>query len=420
MNILVVGSGAREHTLVWKIAQSPLVNNLYFAPGNPGAKRLAENVPIAAGAVNELVKWVEANRIDLTVIGPEAPLVSGIVDVFQERGLPAFGPSKSASMIEGSKVWAKELMWKYGIPTARGAVFTDYREASRYLAKQVAPVVVKADGLAAGKGVIVAGSQDEALQALRQIMQERVFGAAGNRVIIEECLQGKEVSLIGLSDGHTVRPLAPACDYKRIYDGDEGPNTGGMGAYSPPGFFPPDMVMAITTSVLQATVDAMRAEGIVFRGVLYAGLMLTADGPKVLEFNARLGDPETQVILPRLKSDLVPLALASLDSTLERQKLEWHNQVCCGVVVASGGYPGPYSIGKAINGLDVLDPDALVFHAGTAEKDGHLVTAGGRVLTVAALGSSMADARAKVYANVSKIDFEGAFYRKDIAEREVI
>ncbi|MCL4534316.1 MAG: phosphoribosylamine--glycine ligase [Bacteroidetes bacterium] len=419
MNILVIGSGAREHALAWKLAQSPLATGLFCAPGNAGTAQLAENVPISAEDVPRLAEWAQARGIDLTVVGPESPLTAGIVDVFQARGLRVFGPSKAAAAIEGSKVWAKELMWRYGIPTASGAVFASYDEARRYLAAQSGPIVVKADGLAAGKGVIVAQTQAEAQAALSQIMQQRAFGAAGDRVVIEECLAGLEVSLLALTDGAAVRPMAPACDYKRVYDGDRGPNTGGMGSYCPPGFVTEAMVEQITARVLEPAVRAMAAEGIIYRGVLYAGLMLTHEGPKVLEFNARFGDPETQVILPRLDNDLVALALACIDGTLHKETLRWHEGACCGVVLASGGYPGSYRTGFPILGLDALDADGLVFHAGTRLEEGRAVTAGGRVLTVAAKGRTMEEARARAYDNAARVCFEGVHYRRDIAEREV-
>jgi phosphoribosylamine---glycine ligase len=420
MNILVIGSGAREHALVWKIAQSPLAGRLYCAPGNAGTAIQAENVPLAADDIEGLAAWATANDIALTVVGPEAPLTAGIVDTFQARGLRAFGPSGAAAAIEGSKVWAKELMWKYGIPTAKGAVFADYNQARMYLQEQPCPVVVKADGLAAGKGVIIARTPEEAQDALSQIMVQRVFGTAGDKAIIEDCLTGMEVSLLALSDGQTVRPLTPACDYKRVYDDDRGPNTGGMGSYSPPRFFGPSMVAEVTASVLEPTVRAMAKEGVVFKGVLYAGIMLTPQGPQVLEFNARFGDPETQVILPRLKSDLVALALACNNGTLAQEPLEWHDQACCGVVLASGGYPGAYTTGLPISGLDTVGSGAVVFHAGTRLAGGAVVTAGGRVLTVVSQGASMAEARERAYHAAAKISFDGVHYRRDIAAREVV
>ncbi len=420
MNILVVGSGGREHALVWKLAQSPHTTRLFCAPGNAGTARQAQNLPIAAEDIDALADWAAANAIDLALVGPEAPLTAGIVDAFRARGLTAFGPDRAAATIEGSKVWAKELMWRHGIPTASGACFDSYDKALRYLAEHEAPIVVKADGLAAGKGVIVAQTQEEARTALAQIMQERAFGAAGDRVLIEECLTGTEVSLLALTDGETVLPMAPACDYKRVGDGDQGPNTGGMGAYSPPRFFTAEMAQEVTDTIIVPTVRAMAREGIRYRGVLYAGLMMTEGGPRVLEYNARFGDPETQVILPRLQNDLIDLALACSEGSLAGHTLAWDSDACCGVVLASGGYPGSYRTGLPITGLEAIDPAAMVFHAGTRLENGRTVTAGGRVLTVAAKGPTMAEARRRAYENTARIRFEGAHYRRDIAVREVI
>lgn len=420
MRVLVVGSGAREHALAWKLAQSPRVDRLYCAPGNPGTARLAENVPIPVSDVPALVEWAAANRIDLTIVGPEDPLVAGIVDRLQARGLAAFGPTASAARIEGSKAWAKDLMVRCGIPTARGAAFDAAGAAREYVRSQKPPLVVKADGLAAGKGVVVAHSADEALAAVDACMEQGIFGEAGRRVVVEECLSGTEVSVLALVDGERAVPLIPACDYKPVFDGDRGPNTGGMGSYAPPRFVTPDLYNRIATTVLDPVVARLAAEGSPYRGVLYAGLMLTANGPKVLEFNARFGDPETQAVLPLLESDLAELALAGATGQLSPEMVKWRPGACCAVVLASGGYPGRYEVGKEIAGLDDLDSDVVAFHAGTRAVGGRVVTAGGRVLTIAATGQTMAEARNHAYANVRRVTFAGVHYRTDIALREVV
>lgn len=417
MNIMVIGNGAREHALVWKLKQSPKAGKIYVAPGNAGTAAIAENVDIPAGDVKALAKAAQKYQIDLTVVGPEAPLASGVVDLFQKLRLPVFGPTKAAAQIESSKVFSKNLMQKYGIPCAQGMIFSSYPEARDYVQSQPAPLVIKADGLAAGKGVVVATSKKQALEALSDVIERKTLGNAGDRVIVEECLSGKEVSLLAFTDGKTVCPLVPACDYKRVFDSDQGPNTGGMGSYSPPGFFDQSQVEEAQRTVLEPAVQAMASEGMPYKGVLYAGLMVTPDGIKVLEFNARFGDPETQAIIPRLNTDLVDIMLAVIERKLNKMKIEWSNEACVGVVMASGGYPGKYKTGFPITGLDKLDKDILVFHAGTTVKEG-AVTNGGRVLTVAAKGKTLTDARAKVYANIPRIHFEGCHYRRDIAARE--
>lgn len=417
MNVMVIGNGAREHALVWKLKQSPKAGKIYVAPGNAGTAAIAENVDIPAGDVEALAKAAQKYQIDLTVVGPEAPLASGVVDLFQKLRLPVFGPTKAAAQIESSKVFSKNLMQKYGIPCAQGMIFSSYPEARDYVQSQPAPLVIKADGLAAGKGVVVATSKKQALEALSDVMERKSLGNAGDRVIVEECLSGKEVSLLAFTDGKTVCPLVPACDYKRVFDSDQGPNTGGMGSYSPPGFFDQSQVEEAQRTVLEPAVQAMASEGMPYKGVLYAGLMVTPDGIKVLEFNARFGDPETQAIIPRLNTDLVDIMLAVIERKLNKMKIEWSNEACVGVVMASGGYPGKYKTGFPITGLDRLDKDILVFHAGTTVKEG-AVTNGGRVLTVAAKGKTLTDARARVYANIPRIHFEGCHYRRDIAARE--
>ncbi|MBM3153701.1 MAG: phosphoribosylamine--glycine ligase [Chloroflexi bacterium] len=420
LKALIIGGGGREHVLAWKIAQSPKVTQLYVAPGNAGTAQIAQNLDIRPTDIEGLAKVANDMNIDLTVVGPEAPLATGIVDRFSALGLPIFGPTRAAAKIESSKVFSKQLMQKYGIPCPRGEIFSTYGQAREYLEAQSPPIVIKADGLAAGKGVTVAISKEEARQALSDIMETRVFGSAGDSVIIEECLIGKEVSLLAFTDGKTVIPIAPACDYKRAFNSDQGPNTGGMGSYSPPGFFDASLTKQVTDNILEPTVEAMAKEGTLYKGVLYAGLMLATDGPKVLEFNARFGDPETQVILPRLKSDLVDIILSIIDNKLHETAVEWSNDACVGVVMASGGYPGNYKTGFAIQGLDKVHPEIMIFHAGTKrDENSQICTDGGRVLTVTARGKNMAEARMKVYENIQRIYFEDCHYRKDIAFREV-
>jgi len=418
---LVIGGGAREHALVWKLAQSPRVKEIYAAPGNAGTAQLAHNLEISPTDIESLAEAAKENKIDLTVVGPEAPLAAGIVDQFQAKGLTIFGPTKAAAQIEASKVFAKELMQKYHIPCARGVSFSDYNQAKEYLQKQSPPIVIKADGLAAGKGVIVADSIPQALKALSSLMETKMLGTAGDKVVIEERLFGKEMSAFAFTDAHAVVPVVPACDYKRVYDGDQGPNTGGMGSYSPPYFLTPRLDKAVKESIMEPAVKAMRAEGRPYKGALYSGLMVTNNGPKVLEFNARLGDPETQVVLPRLKTDLVDIMLAVIDNKLDSINIEWRRDACVGVVIASAGYPGSYKTGFPISGLDEVDKEILVFHAGTkaGSAPGQILTNGGRVLTVVATGKNIAEARKKVYQNISRIHFEGCHYRKDIAEIEV-
>jgi phosphoribosylamine--glycine ligase len=417
---MVIGGGAREHALAWKIAQSPNVTELYVAPGNAGTVAIARNLNIRPNDIEALAKAAQDIGIELTVVGPEAPLASGIVDRFEHLGIPIFGPTKAATRIESSKVFAKKLMQKYAIPCPKGVTFSNYAEGKKYLESQPVPIVVKADGLAAGKGVIIAGSRGEALKALSDILEAKIFGSAGDSVVIEECLTGREISLLAFTDGKTVVPMVPACDYKRIFDNDQGPNTGGMGSYSPPGFFDAKLTQRVMETILKPAVRAMANEGIPYKGVLYAGLMIASDMPKVLEFNARFGDPETQAILPRLQTDLVDILLAVIDNRLGEATMEWTDNACVGVVMASAGYPGNYKTGFPITGLNNLDKDILVFHAGTKLGDNSQVyTDGGRVLTVTTTGKNMAEARAKVYQNLPHIHFDGCHYRKDIAAREV-
>ena len=420
MNVLVVGSGGREHALAWKLAQSPRVTRVYCAPGNGGTAALGTNVPIAANDLDGIVNWASENSVNLVVVGPEDPLAAGLVDRLTTRGIPAFGPTQAAARIESSKDWAKALMRKQGIPTAQSASFDDPEAAKAYVREQCGPVVVKADGLAAGKGVVVAEDAAGALEAIDALMVQRVHGAAGARVLVEERLTGTEVSLLVVTDGQTIRPMLPACDYKRVFDDDAGPNTGGMGSYAPPRFVTPELLREIERKIIVPAVEGLAAAGAPYRGVLYAGLMITDDGPKVIEFNSRFGDPETQSILPLLETDLFEVMLATVEGRLDEIALLWRSQAACGVALTSGGYPGKYQTGFPITGLDNVERDVVVFHAGTRrEADGRIVTAGGRVLNVVGIGATMAAARAAAYRQVERIHFEGMHYRRDIALREV-
>ena len=419
LKVLVIGNGAREHALVWKLSRSPKVAEIYAAPGNAGIATIATVLNIKPTDTASLAAAAQEKRIGITVVGPEVPLAQGIVDIFESRGLRIFGPSKAAAQIEASKVFSKELMQKYGIPCAKSKSFTSYETAMDYVKKQHHPIVLKADGLAAGKGVVIANTTDEALTALSDIMEKRAFGDAGKSVVIEEFLVGKEVSLLAFTDGTTVVPMVPACDYKRVGDGDAGLNTGGMGSYSPPGFFGLEMVKKVKKTILEPTVKAMAKEGYPYKGVLYAGLMVTARGTKVMEFNCRFGDPETQAMLPRLETDLVDIMLAVTEERLSEIDIKWSDDACVGVIIASGGYPGKYETGLPITGLGSVGPDIMVFHAGTRFSNGVICTDGGRVLTVTALGRNIAEARDKVYRNISRISFKDCHYRRDIGAREV-
>jgi phosphoribosylamine--glycine ligase len=419
MRILVVGSGAREHAITWRLAQNPTVDRLFAAPGNAGIAREATCLEVDADDVRGIIELVEREGIDLTVVGPEGPLVAGLADALGSRGSKVFGPTKDAARIEGSKAWAKELMLRHGIPAAPSRSFAQLDAAVEYLDEVGTPVVIKADGLAAGKGVTVAHDRASAVDALEACLVGGAFGEAGKSVLVEEFLTGREVSAFALSDGRDVLPLALAQDFKRANDGDAGPNTGGMGAYSPVPFVDATTERRISEDVLQATVRAMDAEGVRFAGLLYAGLMLTDDGPRVLEFNCRFGDPETEVVLPRLRSDFGEMVLASVEGNLSSYKAHWTEEACVTVVLASGGYPVGHRSGVPIEGLDDAGrmEGVVVFHAGTEERKGRVVTAGGRVLAVSALGGSLADARARAYAAVERISFEGMHYRTDIAAR---
>jgi len=422
VRILVVGSGGREHALVWKIAQSELTEKIFCAPGNGGIAHLAECVDIKADDVFGLLEFARKEKIDLTVVGPEVALSLGIADEFTKAGLKIFGPNKKAANLEASKVFSKELMAKYKVPTAGFKVFDNPDSAKKYIDKLGAPCVVKADGLAAGKGVVVAKTIKEAKDAVASMMEDKIFGDAGKRIIIEECLIGQEASILVITDSKNVVALASAQDHKRIFDNDQGANTGGMGAYSPASIVTPDILVEVMEKIIYRTIDGLAKEGIGYRGVLYAGVMLTKDGPKTLEFNVRFGDPETEAILPRLKSDLVEVMLATVDGELIKVKnLYWDSRACVCVVCASGGYPGDYAKGKEIRGLDEAEKlkDIVVFHAGTRKTGDKIFTSGGRVLGITGLGSTIEDAIDKTYKAVGKINFEGMHYRKDIGAKAI-
>ena len=421
MRILLIGGGGREHALAWKLVQSPNVEKLYAAPGNPGMALLqkCECINLNVDDLEGVADYAEEKSIDLTVVGPEAPLVAGLADVFKRRGLPVFGPSKAAAQLEGSKAFSKELMAKYNIPTAFFKICEDIEAAKAYVEEKGAPIVVKADGLAAGKGVVVAMTKQEALDAIDDMMGDHKFGAAGARVVLEEYMEGEEASLLAFTDGKIVVPKIAAQDHKRVFDGDEGPNTGGMGTYAPAPVMTDILRLKATELVLKPVVAAMAKEGTPYQGCLYAGLMIKGDSVKVVEFNCRFGDPETQVVLPLLDGDLAEIMLACATGTLDKVEVAWHDKAAVCVVMASGGYPETYEKGKEITGLAAAeeDKDVVVFHAGTKEADGKIVTSGGRVLGVTAVDASIKAARDRAYAAVEKIAFEKNFYRKDIAWR---
>lgn len=421
MKVLVVGGGGREHALVWKIADSPMVDRVFCAPGNAGIAGLAECVKIDATDVLGLRKFARENSVDLTVVGPEAPLVKGIVDLFDSAGLRVFGPNQQAARIEGSKVFAKQLMQRHSIPTATFRTFTAPERAKSYLEMVGTPIVVKADGLAAGKAAIVCHTLDEAYEAVDRIMIRKEFGASGAQIVIEACLVGEEASMIAFTDGRTIAVLPSTQDHKPIFDGDKGPNTGGMGAYSPAPVVTDELASQIEREILVQTVHGMNREDKPYHGTLYAGIMVTDEGPQVLEFNCRLGDPETQPLLMRLESDLVPILLATLDGTLEDADIRWDERPTLCVVMASGGYPGAYQKGLPIEGLEEVAgmEDVVVFHAGTALDDGRVVTSGGRVLGVTARGDTIQQAKDRAYEAVGKIHFEGAYCRSDIGQKAI-
>lgn len=418
MRVLVVGSGGREHCLAWKLAQSQLVDKLYCAPGNGGTKTIAENIDIAATDIDKLLEFALREKIDLTVVGPEAPLVEGIVDKFQSLGLKVFGPTKELALLEGSKVFSKQVMHKFAVPTADFEVFSDPQKAKEYISQKGAPLVVKADGLAAGKGVIVAKTIEEAKSSIDMIMVDKKFGSAGDKVIIEDCLEGQEASILVFSDGKTILPLVSSQDHKAAFDGDSGPNTGGMGAYSPAPLVSNELLEKIVARVFKPLIEGLANEGKPYKGILYAGLMITDNDFSVLEFNVRFGDPETQCILPKLNSDLADLMLKTTEGKLNQVSLEWDERFCLCVVLASGGYPGSYEKGKEIKGLDKLNnlEDVFIFHSGT-KLDQKLLTNGGRVLGIVGLGQGLKEAQKKAYKAIASIQFDNMFYRKDIGSK---
>ncbi|OMH40460.1 phosphoribosylamine--glycine ligase [Desulfurobacterium indicum] len=419
MKVLVIGSGGREHALTWKISKSKYVKEIFAIPGNPGIAQLATCITIDPTNIKAIADFAEREKINLTVVGPEAPLVAGIVDEFESRGLKIFGPSKEAARLEGSKAFSKEMMKAFGVPTAEFQIFDNPEDAKAYIKEKGAPIVVKADGLAAGKGVVVAQTVEEALEAIDKIMVDRVFGDAGNRVVVEECLKGEEASYLVISDGERYIPLAPAQDHKAVFDGDRGPNTGGMGAYSPAPVLSPELEEEVKKRVIEPMLKGMAERGTPFKGILYAGIMVTENkGIQVLEFNVRFGDPEAQVILRRMKTDLVELCKKTIEGNLP-EKIDWDERTAICVVLASKGYPGKYEKGKVITGIEEAEKidDVVVFHAGTATKNGKLVTNGGRVLNVTAMGKDIHEAIDNVYRAVDKIHFDGMHYRKDIGAK---
>ncbi len=417
MKVLVVGGGGREHAICWKLAQSPAVTELYCAPGNAGIEAVAQCVPISATDVETMVKWAKDMAMDFVVVAPDDPLALGMVDALEAEGIRAFGPRKNAAVIEASKAFSKELMKKYGIPTAKYATFTDEAAALAYIDEQGAPIVVKADGLALGKGVTVAATVEEAKNAVREMMEEGKFGASGSTVVIEECMTGPEVTVLAFADGEHVVPMPSSQDHKRAYDGDKGPNTGGMGAFSPSPNYTPEIAKTCMETIFLPTMAAMKAEGRPFQGVLYFGLMLTPQGPKVVEYNARFGDPETQPLLMRLESDLFEIFNACVDGTLDQLDIRWKEEAACCLVLSSGGYPLHYEKGLPISGLDQVE-GAMVFHAGTKrDAEGGFVTNGGRVLGVTALGDTLPEAVANAYAAAKPITWKDMHFRTDIGKK---
>ena len=417
MKILVIGSGGREHAIVWKLSQSKVVDKIYCIPGNAGISEQAECLEIESKDISELVDFVKYEWIDLTVVGPEEPLAKGIVDVFQKEGRRIIGPTQAGAQIESSKVFAKDFMKRHKIPTAEYKVFSSYTHAEEYIRLKGTPIVIKADGLAAGKGVFVCQNYEEAVDALRLIMKEKVFGSAGEKVVIEECLKGQEVSYLVFTDGKSIVPMVTSKDHKRLLDNDEGPNTGGMGTFSPNPIITPDLEKEILETVIKPTIKGLKSEGIIYKGILYAGLMIVNGRPYVLEFNCRFGDPETQVILPRLETDIIDIFMAISEQRLSKVNAKWSDKASLCVILASEGYPGKYKKGLPITGLDMVKglKDVVVFHAGTKfNEEGAIVTNGGRVLGITALGNDLQEARQKAYAAAELINFEGMQYRKDI------
>ncbi len=421
MNVLLVGGGGREHAIAWKLAQSKSLKKLYITPGNPGTAQCGQNIPIAATDTEKLLEFARQNDVGLVVVGPEDPLAAGLVDAFEAAGIKAFGPSGAAARLEADKAFAKQLMRSSSISTAEGRTFDRFSDAKAYIASRDEPVVIKAAGLAQGKGVFVCDDPSDGILAAERIMRDRIFGPAGDRIVVEDKLLGEEASILAFVDGRNIYLMESAQDHKRIGDGDTGPNTGGMGAYCPAPVVTENLLDQITREILVPLVDGMNRNDTPYKGVLYAGLMLTAGGPRVLEFNVRFGDPETQPILMRLKSDLLEVLLAVCDGTLDEVTLKWDPRPAVCVVMASQGYPGSYQKGKKITGIKEAQQsgDVMVFHAGTTERDGDIVTSGGRVLGVTALGKTIADAKARAYQAVDKIQFEGAYCRRDIADKAI-
>jgi len=421
MNVLLIGSGGREHAIAWKLAQSKDLAKLFTAPGNPGTEQCGQNIPIGVNDTDELLKFARQNKVGLVVVGPEDPLAGGLVDAFEAAGIKAFGPSAKAAQLEADKAFAKQLMRSSSVSTAEGRTFDRFSDAKAYIATRDEPVVVKAAGLAMGKGVFVCDDPADGILAAERIMCDKKFGSAGDRIIVEDKLLGEEASILAFVDGRNIYIMESSQDHKPIGDGDTGPNTGGMGAYSPAPVVTDDLMDQITREILVPTVDGMNRSGALYKGILYAGLMITAGGPRVLEFNVRFGDPETQPILMRLKSDLLEVILAVCDGTLDQVKLKWDSMPAVCVVMASGGYPGDYQKGKKITGLEQLGQleNVMVFHAGTKKQNGDIVTNGGRVLGVTAIGRTIADAKTRAYQAVDKIEFEGAYYRRDIADKAI-
>ena len=419
MKILVVGGGGREHAIIWKIKQSPLVDKIYCAPGNAGISELAECVPIGVMEFNKLIDFVKENNIDYTIIGMDDPLAGGIVDAFEREQLKVFGPKQNAAILESSKAFSKNLMKKYNIPTANYETFNSYEAAKEYLEKQSMPIVLKADGLALGKGVLICRTIEEAHQGLKEMMQDHKFGSAGNTVVIEEFLEGPEVSILSFCDGKTIVPMVSAQDHKRAYDNDEGLNTGGMGTFSPSKFYTEQMAEECMKTIFQPTVDAMIKEDRPFVGIIYFGLMYTKNGMKVIEYNARFGDPETQVILPRLKTDLLQIMLACTNGTLDKLNIEWYDNAAVCVILASGGYPISYDKGYEISGLEEVSKkkDTIVFHSGTAKKDEKIVTSGGRVLGITGIGNTIDEAIKTAYESVELVDLNKKHFRTDIGKK---
>ncbi|KJJ83749.1 phosphoribosylamine/glycine ligase [Candidatus Omnitrophus magneticus] len=418
MNILVIGSGGREHALCWKIRQNSDVKNLYCIPGNAGTDGIADNYNIDILDSVTIKAFCVEKKVDLVIVGPELPLARGITDALENAGIKVSGPSYGAARMESSKIFAKEFMGRYDIPTARFRIFDDFKKAEEYIKYIGAPLVVKVDGLAGGKGVIVAMTTEEAISAAKSMLDDKIFGSAGNKIIVEEFLKGEEVSILAFSDGKNIIPLETSQDHKRIYEGDHGPNTGGMGAYSPAPVVNDVLMKEIEKVILKPTIDGMREEGMPYKGVIYAGLMLTKTGPKVLEFNVRFGDPEAQALIPRVKSDIVDIMLGTANGDISGKTIEWDKRYAVCVVISSSGYPGEYEKDKLITGIEDAEREGVfVFHAGTKKENGKIYSNGGRVLNVVALGDTIEEARHKVYSGVEKINFEGMYYRKDIAHR---